>query len=157
MFDTNFNIIHGDRISGRTQFLFKISNAFKEVDFKLFFLGCTDIDTKDRFNDVFEDYRVINTFDEINNFKIIEVIKELSEKRKYNFIIIDDIDYLPKACIDLLSSIDTKKIVTCLSDNCKKLPKDSNFYNISDVSDLSDIDEIIKKIIRDQKINSVLK
>jgi thymidine kinase len=157
MFDTNFNIIHGDRISGRTQFLFKISNAFKEVDFKLFFLGCTDIDTKDRFNDVFEDYRVINTFDEINNFKIIEVIKELSEKRNYNFIIIDDIDYLSKSCIDLLSSIDTKKIVTCLSDNCKKLPKDSNFYNISDVSDLSNIDEIVKKIIRDQKINSVLK
>ena len=157
MFDTNFNIIHGDRISGRTQFLFKISNAFKEVDFKLFFLGCTDIDTKDRFNDVFEDYRVINTFDEINNYKTIEVIKELSEKRKYNFIIIDDIDYLPKPCIDLLSSIDIKKIVTCLSDNCKKLPEESNFYNISDVSDLSDIDEIIKKIIRDQKINSVLK
>ena len=81
----------------------------------------------------------------------------MSEKRNYNFIIIDDIDYLSKSCIDLLSSIDTKKIVTCLSDNCKKLPKDSNFYNISDVSDLSNIDEIVKKIIRDQKINSVLK
>jgi thymidine kinase len=157
MFDTNFNIIHGDRISGRTQFLFKISNAFKEVDFKIFFLGCTDIDTKDRFNDIFDDYRIINTFDEVNNYKVIEVVKELSEKRKYNFLIIDDIDYLPKSCVDLLSEIDTSKIVTCLSENCKKLPEESNFYDINDISDLSNVNDIIKVIIRNQKINKVLK
>jgi thymidine kinase len=145
MFDKNFNIIHGDRISGRTEFLFNISNSFNKVGLKLFFLSCTgDIETKDRFNDIFD-------------YKVIEVVKELSEKRKYNFLIIDDIDYLPKSCVDLLSEIDTSKIVTCLSDNYKKLPEESNFYNISDVSDLSNIDEIVKKIIRDQKINSVLK
>lgn len=158
MFDKNFNIIHGDRISGRTEFLFNISNSFNKVGLKLFFLSCTgDIETKDRFNDIFDDYRIINTFDEVNNYKVIEVVKELSEKRKYNFLIIDDIDYLPKSCVELLSEIDTSKIVTCLSDNYKKLPEESNFYNISDVSDLSNIDEIVKKIIRDQKINSVLK
>lgn len=158
MFDTNFNIIHGDRISGRTQFLFNISSDFREADVKLFFLGCAgNIDSKSKLLESFQDYRIINTFDEINNYKIIEVIKELIENKKYNFLIIDDIDYLSKSCIELLSTIDVKKIVTSLSDNCKKLPEESNFYNISDVSDLSNIDEIVKKIIRDQKINSVLK
>lgn len=158
MFDKNFNIIHGDRISGRTEFLFNISKDIKEVGLKLFFLSCTgDIENKDRFNNIFDDYRIINTFDEINNLKVIEVVKELSKKRKYNFIIIDDIDYLPQSCVDSLSNIDTAKIVTCLSDNCKKLPEESNFYNIADVSDLSGINEVIKGIIRNQKINSVLK
>ena len=158
MFDKNFNIIHGDRISGRTEFLFNISKSFDEVGLKLFFLSCTgDIETKDRFNDIFEDYRIINTFDEPNNYKVIEVVKELSEKRKYNFLIIDDVDYLPKSCIDLLSDIDTSKIVTCLSENCEKLPEESNFYDINDVSDLSNVNDIIKGIIRNQKINKVLK
>jgi len=157
MFDKNFNIIHGDRISGRTEFLFNISKSFNEVGLKLFFLSCTGIETKDRFNDIFDDYRIINTFDEVNNYKVIEVVKELSEKRKYNFIIIDDIDYLPKSCVDLLSDIDTSKIVTCLSENFEKLPEESNFYDINDTIDLSNVNDIIKGIIRNQKINKVLK
>lgn len=158
MFDTNFNIIHGDRISGRTQFLFNISSDFREADVKLFFLGCAgNIDSKSKLLECFQDYRIINTFDEINNYKIIEVIKELIEKKKYNFLIIDDIDYLSKSCIELLSTIDVKKIVTSLSDNCKKLPKESNLYNIDNVFDLSKIDEVVKKIVRDKKINIILK
>jgi len=157
MFDKNFNIIHGDRITGRTEFLFNISKSFNEVGLKLFFLSCTGVETKDRFNDIFDDYRIINTFDEVNNYKVIEVVKELSEKRKYNFIIIDDIDYLPKSCVDLLSEIDSSKIVTCLTENCEKLPEESNFYDINDISDLSNVNDIIKVIIRNQKINKVLK
>lgn len=158
MFDTNFNIIHGDRISGRTQFLFNISSDFREADVKLFFLGCAgNIDSKSKLLESFQDYRIINTFDETNNYKIIEVIKELIEKKKYNFLIIDDIDYLSKSCIELLSTIDVKKIVTSLSDNCKKLPKESNLYNIDNVCDLSKIDEVVKKIVRDKKINIILK
>ena len=85
------------------------------------------------------------------------MIKELIEKKKYNFLIIDDIDYLSKSCIELLSTIDVKKIVTSLSDNCKKLPKESNLYNIDNVCDLSKIDEVVKKIVRDKKINIILK
>ena len=100
---------------------------------------------------------IINTFDEVNNYKVIEVVKELSEKRKYNFLIIYDIDYLPKSCVDLLSDIDTSKIVTCLSENCEKLPEESNFYDINDIIDLSNVNDIIKVIIRNQKINKVLK
>jgi thymidine kinase len=166
MFDKNLNIIHGDRISGRTQFLFTISKAFNEVGVKLFFLACTgDIDNvhhmtvydKNNSLSYYDDYRIINTLDEINNYKVIEVVKELSEKRKYNFIIVDDIDYLPKSCLDLLLSLDTIKISTCLSDNCNKLPKDSNFYNINDVSDLLDVTDMVKRIVRDQKINKILK
>lgn len=157
MFDKNFNIIHGDRISGRTEFLFNISREFNEVGLKLFFLSCTDIETKDRFNDIFDEYRIINTFDEVNNQKMIDVVKELSDKKKYNFLIIDDIDYLPKSCIDSLSNIDVPKIVTCLSDNCVKFSDESNFYDISDVIELSGVVEVVKGIIRNQKINSVLK
>jgi hypothetical protein len=166
MFDKNFNIIHGDRISGRTQFLFAISKAFNEVDVKLFFLACVgDVGDVNHLNvydkhsslSFYDDYRIINTLDEDGNYKIIEVVKELSEKRKYNFIIVDDIDYLPKSSLDLLLSIDTIKIATCLSDNCGKLPEDSNFYNIKDVSDLSNISDMIKRIVREQKINKILK
>jgi thymidine kinase len=141
-------------VSGRTQFILTISRIFNESGVKLFFLACAgdNIDSSP-----FDDYRIINTFDEVNNQKVIEVIKELTDKKKYNFLIIDDIDYLPKSCLDLLSNIDVIKIATCLTDNCKKLPEESNFYNINDVSDLSDINDFIKGIIRNQKINSVLK
>jgi hypothetical protein len=168
MFDKNFNIIHGDRISGRTQFLFTISRIFNEAGVKLFFLACAGDNNVDSISHLsvyskndslkfFDDYRIINTFDEVNNLKIIEVIKELTNKKRYNFLIIDDIDYLSKSCLDLLSSIDAIKIVTCLTDNYKKISEESNFYNINDIADLSDINDFIKGIIRNQKINKVLK
>ncbi len=168
MFDKNFNIIHGDRISGRTQFLFTISKIFNEAGVKLLFLACAGDNNVDSVSHLavyskhdslqfFDDYRIINTFDEVNNLKIIEVIKELTNKKRYNFLIIDDIDYLPKSCLDLLSSIDVIKIVTCLTDNYKKISEESNFYNINDIADLSDINDFIKGIIRNQKINKVLK
>ena len=168
MFDKNFNIIHGDRITGRTQFIFSISKIFNEAGVKLFFLACAGDNNVDSISHLtvyskhdslqfFDDYRIINSFDEINNQKIIEVIKELTGKKRYNFLIIDDIDYLPESCLDLLSSVDVIKIATCLTDNCNKISEESNFYNISDISDLSDINDFVKGIIRNQKINSVLR
>ena len=42
MFDKNFNIISGDRMSGRTRFLLNLSQDLDNVGIKLFFLLCVN-------------------------------------------------------------------------------------------------------------------
>jgi hypothetical protein len=97
---------------------------------------------------------------------MIEVVKEITERDGYHFLVVDDIDYLSSDCINLISKINIRKIVTCLNDNLKKITDDdSNFYNIEDKvglniksdTGISTIGSIIKGIVREQKINIILK
>lgn len=155
MFDGKFNIIHGDRSSGRTQIILEISRYFKEHNIKLFFLSCTSVNDK-KILSLFDDYRIIDS-SEFNNLKILEVVKEICQNKDYSFLIVDDIDYLSRSCYELLMSIDINKIATCLTYNCSKLllPVSSVFHNVFDV-DLNKTNNLIKNILRDKKINSLL-
>jgi thymidine kinase len=156
MLDSNFNIIYGDTKTGRTNLLLDIGVLFKLNDFKLFYIGCTSEFQNARNIESFDGFRFLPTTDELNNLKLIEVVKEITENKNYNYIIVDDIDYLSQKCISELFKINVKKISTCLSHNSIKLPKDSNFYRIEDIN-IDIIKDYIIPLKRDEKINSILK
>lgn len=167
MFDKNFNIISGDRMSGRTRFLLNLSKDLDGSGIKLFFLGCVNEFSYPKTSlSQFNDYRLIDSSNDYNNLRTIEVVKEITERDGYHFLIVDDIDYLSTDCINLLSTINVRKIVTCLNINSNKITDtDSDFYNIEDKIGLniknddgvSTIGGIIKNIVREQKINKILK
>jgi hypothetical protein len=167
MFDKNFNIISGERMSGRTRFLLNLSKDLDNVGIKLFFLGCVNEFSYPKSSlSQFKDYRLLDTSNDYNNLKMIEVVKEITERDGYHFLVVDDIDYLSIGCINLISKINIRKIVTCLNDNLKKITDDdSDFYNIEDKvglnikndTGISTIGSIIKGIVREQKINIILK
>lgn len=167
MFDKNFNIISGDRMSGRTRFLLNLSKDLDGSGIKLFFLGCVNEFSYPKTSlSQFKDYRLIDSSNDYNNLRTIEVVKEITERDGYHFLIVDDIDYLSTDCINLLSTINVRKIVTCLNINSNKITDtDSDFYNIEDKIGLniknddgvSTIGGIIKNIVREQKINKILK
>lgn len=167
MFEKNFNIISGERMSGRTRFLLNLSKDLDNIGIRLFFLGCvSEFSYNKNSLSQFKDYRLLDTSNDYNNLKMIEVIKEITERDGYHFLIVDDIDYLSSDCINLISEINIRKIATCLDDNFQKITDDDSFfYNISDklglniTSDdgVSSIGGIIKNIVRNQKINLLLK
>jgi len=167
MFDKNFNIISGERMSGRTRFLLNLSKDLDNIGIKLFFLGCVNEFSYPKSSlSQFKEFRLLDTSNDYNNLKIIEVAKEITERDGYHFLVVDDIDYLSSDCINLLSAINVRKISTCLNDNLKKITDDdSDFYNIEDKvglnikngTSISTIGCIIKGIVREQKINIILK
>jgi len=167
MFDKNFNIISGERMSGRTRFLLNLSKDLDNVGIKLFFLGCVNEFSYPKSSlSQFKDYRLLDTSNDYNNLKMIEVVKEITERDVYHFLVVEDVYYLSIECIKLISKINSRKVVTCLNDNLKKITDDdSDFYNIEDKVGLniksddgvSSIGGIIKNIIREQKINKILK
>lgn len=160
MFDLNFNIINGDQKTGKTTFLLELSSILKSYNFKVFFLGCTsEFQNARRSGDLisFDDFRIITTSDDYNNLKIIDVVREITDVKLYDYLIIDDIDYLSDNAIKSIINTNVKKIVTCLTDNLKKLPNNSTIYNIEDIKDTTQIKDYITTLIRDQKINSILK
>jgi hypothetical protein len=167
MFEKNFNIISGERMSGRTRFLLNLSKDLDNIGIKLFFLGCVNEFSYPKSSlSQFKEFRLLDTSNDYNNLKIIEVVKEITERDGYHFLVVDDIDYLSIDCINLLSAINVRKIATCLNDNLKKISDDdSDFYNIEDKvglnikngTSISTIGSIIKGIVREQKINTILK
>ena len=78
MFDKNFNIISGERMSGRTRFLLNLSKDLDNIGIKLFFLGCVNEFSYPKTSlSQFKDYRLIDSSNDYNNLRTIEVIKEI--------------------------------------------------------------------------------
>lgn len=166
MFDKNFNIILGERASGRTIFLWKISKALKSMGYKICFIGCTnEFRQDDMFLTHFDFCRVLSQDDS----QMVEVIKEKTERDKYDFIIVDDIDCVKKGIQKLIKSINIRKICTCFE--IPILGEDFNLYKIR--ADYNDSDLESKSIVeykggilthenfltsltREIKINSIL-
>jgi hypothetical protein len=170
MFEKNFNIVVGDRSSYRTTFLIELSRAIRGQNRKILFLGGTD-----EFQDFAND-SITRIFDHAffykNDIRLFHNIKELVERDNYEYIFIDDIDYIPNTYIKELSDISVRKIGTSLPDSLPIFNQDINLYQIkTDYDDSSissstfleigkqmiDIKDIIKTIERDQKLNTLLK
>ena len=157
MFDSNVNIIYGSAKTGKTMFLLDISNVLKSLGMKLFFLGCTGEFEDFRRNKTlscFDDIRITTTNNNLNNSKLIEVIKEITENNNYDYIVVDDSDFLSDETLKLLLDLKVKKIITSFTHNIDRFENSSNLFNISHVSN---VDDYIKSILREQKINKILK
>ena len=69
MFNLNYNIIHNDSKTGRTDFLIDISRSLNGLGLKLFFFGCTsELDVRNL--TFFNDYRITSTNEDYNNLKL---------------------------------------------------------------------------------------
>lgn len=167
MFDSELNIIKGERMSGRTSLLVTIAKTLRSSGLKVYFLGATHEMRDDR--DLYEKFTFYDFFssNQDNNSKIIEKAKEIIEKEKVDFLILDDLDYLSENLIASISKISAKKIASCLNNSTFSIrffskpginAKDyylqkydsSNFVIID--NEKYQIDDILISAIRDQKL-----
>lgn len=169
MFESNFNIVSGDRDSGRSSFLFTLAYTSKSNGYKTMFLGGTDefssiSDIESPFDRKF--------FYRHRDQKLTENIKLILDKEKFDYLLIDDIDFLSRNDIVILGQSKAKKICTCLRskiptnlgkftsyDLTSKYDDDnlteSSFLNVD--GQLMKLNDFIKILDREQKINKVLK
>lgn len=176
MFNPSLNIIiTSNRDSGKTMLLLEISRILKESGYKICFIGGTNgLEVKllpTNYHNIYE-----LTFFIKNEARwdmlMMESIKEITERDNYDYIIIDDIDYLTDDCISILESINISKISTCSNDTL------SDFFRIRNTlvgstnwellnikgkkvikvnDDLVSLDDMVIILIRDEKIKSILK
>ena len=168
MFSKGFNIIIGDRASSRTTFLFEMARLIRSFGYKTCYIGGTEEFYEFANNSVNKIYD--SAFFYKNDVRLFQNIKEITERDNYEYIFIDDIDYISSDCVDILSSIRVKKIATCLTNHLPIFNQDINCYDIRNNysddktlvtlkigEDIIKTKDIIKSISRDQKIKSVLK
>jgi hypothetical protein len=176
MFNKNFNIIIGKRVSGRTLFLWKISKMLKSFGYKICFIGCTsEFNQTDPLLNHFDFCRILSQRDDTQTTKMI---KEITERDKYDFIFIDDIDCTQKPIQKILNSINIRKIATCLDiaiSNSTLISEvfndDSNMFNIKNIYNNEPFDsstiieyknnkhcvsDLLISLARDLKINNIL-
>lgn len=168
MFNKNFNIILGDRASGRTFFLWEISKILKSFGHRICFIGCTgELRHDDAFLTHFDFCRILSQRDDLQT---AEMIKEITERDKYDFIFIDDIDCTRKGVQKILKSINVRKISTCMEIpvlgeefNLLKIRTSYNDEAIESPTLIEckgntlDIKGFLLSLTRELKINNVLK
>jgi thymidine kinase len=159
MFDKNLNFIIGDKNIGKSGFLFQIATICKEVGYKTIFFGSTDEYNYSSTKKYFDLMFFYNSSDD----RIIKNIQQIVKSEKFDYIFIDDIDYVLKKDIKEILDINTTKICTCL----QNLPQltDSKIFNLyrnpnelfikSDELDI-DVKNFYKKFQREEKINSII-
>lgn len=152
MFESNFNVIYSEAKTGKTRFLFALASVMKDFGFKVFYLGCVLEKNQDFLN--FDDYRHITSSHEGNIEKILEVVKEITETRNYDYLFIDDIDFIPNNFISYIDKISVRKIATCLDFSVPKIHS-STMYNLDSIS-IDTLRLYLSSIVRDKKINSIL-
>jgi uncharacterized protein YqgQ len=164
MFSKGFNIIIGDRASSRTTFLFEMARLIRSFGYKTCYIGGTEEFYEFANNSVNKIYD--SAFFYKNDVRLFQNIKEITERDNYEYIFIDDIDYISSDCVDILSSIRIKKIATCLTNhlpifnqdiNCYEIKSDKNILLLKIGEELVKTKDIITTLSRDQKIKSILK
>ncbi len=171
MFDSSLNIITGDRTSGRSIFLLNLAENLQKSGSKVYFVCAT--------NDLKENIRTLKDFvgydffssSESNNLKIIEKVNELIKYNKFNFLLVDDIDYLSSGVIEALVNLPIKKIASSLFDNLCLIKEDFNEYKLineynydllKNIQTLTNndntylVDDIFNSFSRNEKINTIL-
>lgn len=169
MFNFDFNIILGDRNVGRSQFIFSISQLLKSIGLKIYFLGATH-EFKDK-RDILEifDFSDFLSSDDDNNTKIIKKIDEVILTKNVDLLVIDDIDYLSEKLFNMISNISVRKIATSLQvsspaykfyRNIDSVEYEEYFLSRDKTLTYRDktvsIEDVLKSIIRDQKINTII-
>jgi predicted ATP-dependent serine protease len=181
MFDKQINMILGDRATGKTTFLWEVSKALKLLNYKICFLGCTNEIAQDVvFLSHFDFSRILDTKVGADNYYMIESFKEFVEREKYDFMFIDDLDWIVHgyAFGDRQISKLQKSILgvnICKFVTCTELPKVKEKYSLYTIRNRYDDGSIMESatiehntdtytqrgfinfLLRDLKIDDILK
>lgn len=172
MFNDDFNVINGDRASGKSIFLRELSRVLKKLNYKVCFIDTLgEANLSSRNSDI--DLIKVLGDSEYNNKKTIQVIKEITERDNYDFILVDDTDYLSESIIKDIKNIRVKKIIACtILDNTgfdkKDTYKINTVYNESKLREsftieysdkylnIENLEEFYTQVIRDEKLTKIL-
>ena len=159
MFDTNLILLKGDRGSGKSTFAFDFSKYTYSSGMKVCYVSCSD-------NISYMDKH----FDLVKSLTSSEYNKE-----KFDYLVVDDIDFLTKKCIVSLSKINVKKVFTFTEFIVIEMPgvlskvepiiitssyneSVETFYlqssNINE--EFKNVSDFLKEKIRDKKLNTIL-
>jgi hypothetical protein len=154
--EQGINFFKGDHKVGKTHLLWNISSYLESIGSKICFIGGTNEHEDDS---IFLRKFEFSFFrkDDKRTFDLVSQLKE-----SYDYIIIDDIDYINHDFIEILFKTNRTIICTCLE--CRKYYKlnypSVNFYiknsNIKTPVGLYQLDTFMKVIQREDKINLLL-
>lgn len=149
-------------MSGKTTYLVCLSNLMMIGGLRVCFIGgSTELENSPNVQNTANIVRFIKgsgTNSDKCNLKMLESIREISHRDKYDFILVDDFDLLSKKCIELLKSIKIKKIVTCSMNEIPILNESISTYQLSDYKiDKFGFMDLSRILIRDKKIKEILK
>ena len=168
MFVNGFNFILGHKNSGRSQFLFLVADIFKTLNYKCIFYGATDEYNTSSYSSIINNKNTpfdLMFFYRHGDSRITENVLELSKNKKFNYIFIDDIDYMSSFDLKILSKIeDIPVICTCdISKIPDKITNYKSFELIKNDERLIQYDDIqtnlnnfYNTLKRDQKINLII-
>lgn len=154
--EQGINFFKGDHKTGRTYLLFKISNYLKSINKNLCFIGGTNENENETLILRNFEYSFFNKSDK----RLFELVSQL--KDSYDYIIIDDIDYINHDFIEILFKTKKTIICTCLeSRNYIELNYHSvNFYienlNIETPTGEYSLGDFMRVIKMEDKINLLL-
>lgn len=172
MFDVDLILLKGDRGSGKSTFAYDFSKHIHSSGMKVCYVSCSDnIDFMDKHFDLVKSL----TQTDYNNYKIIQVINEIVTKEKFDYLIVDDIDFLTKKCIESLSNINVKKIFTFTEFVVIEMPRvltriepititssykesvETFYLNSPSMNEeFKNVSDFLKEKLRDKKIKSIL-
>ena len=174
MFSKIFNIIQGERSSGKSVLLWNLSKILKSEGYKICFVGCSDEysnDGLDAFLTHYDFVRVVPNKVSYSNSQTFDLLKELLERDKYDYLLIDDVDILDKSYWNKIKNISIKKIFTCgelplIGGVPYNLMKVTHRYDDSDLTTKTfveynkqfyTLDSFVSSLLRDVKIKKILK
>jgi len=182
MFNNNFTIITGEPRTGKSTALHELAYELKHAfGMKIAFLAATnEFEDHIRFlGDRYEIYRFLS-YSEENDMKTLLLIEELCQRKKIDFVFIDDIEsFFPsneaaaKKYVSFIDKIAARKVAACCDDSSIPLPLYRFEKEMSDVKNyfismeykngrsFANIDgqsaaDFIKSIVRDEKIKKLL-
>jgi thymidine kinase len=149
MFDEDLILIQGERNSGKSIFIYEFAKYLNSIGSKICFVSCSD--SVDYMGKIFDTTKSLYST-EYNNKKTIQVIDELVKGRRFDYLVVDDIDFLTKDCILELMKIPVRKLFTFTEFVILNKPKELDIEPLQ----ISSMSELLKEKIRDKKINLLL-
>lgn len=152
MFDSDFNIICGDRMVGKTTWLLNLSEKLTNLGLKVYFISPIIIDDILIKNKV-TFYRFLKLDDRID--MVIDSIKESIIRDNYDYLIIDDLDLFTNKVQSNLSKIPVKKI-SIYNGNFMVRKNLIDKFHLYKIKNGEIVGYNTNSFIRDQKLNSLL-
>jgi hypothetical protein len=155
--EAGINFFKGDHKTGKTHFMWNLSSYLESLGKKICFIGGT--------NEHEDDSMFLRTFEfsffRKNDIRTFELALQL--RNSYDYIVIDNIDYINDDYIQILFK--SKKTIICTCSKNRVYTKinypHQNFYIKNDYIELPNGDEVtmnnlFKSLRREDKINLIL-